>query len=155
MSGLSGRFCLSTSDQLLFSRNRTSSRQRLRQRHLAALDSGEEYSYSGRGSVSHVRRPRDFSGNHLGKSAGTGLDALAIAELARSVTTLRSDIERLTQQQQSLLANSRTDLSEAGRPHHRLGSAHSSSRIHLANAITPSGSTRAMWSTRTPLGKYY
>ncbi|VUZ48813.1 unnamed protein product [Hymenolepis diminuta] len=124
-------------------RRRTSSNQRHRQRHLDALDSGEEFSYPATGSALPPR-PHHLELNHLGKSAGTGLDALVIAELARSVTSLRSDIERLTAQQLSL----RSDLREAdfSRP---VSSVHSSSRLHLAN--TPSGSTRAMWSSRTPL----
>uniref|UniRef100_A0A5K3EVK9 CKK domain-containing protein n=1 Tax=Mesocestoides corti TaxID=53468 RepID=A0A5K3EVK9_MESCO len=130
------------------SRLRTS-HHRLRQRHLDALDSGEELSYPVHG-IDHPRRQYRLEANHLGKSTGTGLDVLAIAELARSVTTLRSDIERLTAQQQSLLAASRTDLHENRvRSTSQLDSAHSSSRLHLAT--TPTGSTRAMWSTRTPL----
>lgn len=112
-----------------------------------------DYSYPGK---QPPRRPRNFNRNRLGKSAGTGLDALAIDELARSVTTLRSDIERLTAQQKKLLRASQIDLDTSSaeanhlsRSQRRLGSAHSSSRIHLAT--TPGGSTRAMWNTRVPL----
>ncbi|VDN14450.1 unnamed protein product [Dibothriocephalus latus] len=46
--------------------------------------------------------------NRLGYSTGTGLDQLAIEELARSVTNLKSDIERLTLQQQSLMDSTMT-----------------------------------------------
>ncbi|KAL5110736.1 Patronin [Taenia crassiceps] len=120
----------------------TPSNQRLRRCQLGDLDSGEEFSYSVCSSA-FPPRPHRLELNHLGKSAGTGLDALVIAELARSVTTLRSDIERLTAQQLSLY----TDLHDTDptRPVPPVGSTHP----HLANA--PSNSTRAMWSTRTPL----
>ncbi|KAM7537920.1 hypothetical protein Aperf_G00000069860 [Anoplocephala perfoliata] len=123
------------------SRKRNSSRQH--QHQLDALDSGEEFGYPATGSTLPPR-PHRLESNHLGKSAGTGLDSLVLAELARSVTSLRSDIERLTVQQLSL----RSDLREADlvRP---IGSTRSSSRLQLVN--TPSGSTRAMWSSRTPL----
>ncbi|VDN96486.1 unnamed protein product, partial [Rodentolepis nana] len=124
-------------------RRRAPLNQRHHQRHLDAVDSGEEFSYPAAGSTLPPR-PHRLELNHLGKSAGTGLDALVIAELARSVTSLRSDIERLTAQQLFL----RSDLHEAEFPR-SVTSAHSSSRLHLA--CTPSGSTRAMWSSRTPL----
>lgn len=129
----------------MFSRRRTSSNQRLRRCQLGDLDSGEEFSYPVCSSALPPR-PHRLGLNHLGKSAGTGLDALVIAELARSVTTLRSDIERLTAQQLSLY----TDLHDTDptRPAPPVGSTHSS-RLRLAN--TPSNSTRAMWSTRMPL----
>ncbi|KAH9282858.1 Calmodulin-regulated spectrin-associated protein 1-B [Echinococcus granulosus] len=126
-------------------RRRTPSSQHLRQCQLGALDSGEEFSYPVCTSALPPR-PHRLELNHLGKSAGTGLDALVIAELARSVTTLRSDIERLTAQQLSLCTDLRdTDPTRSVPP---VGSAHSS---HLHPAVTPSSSTRAMWSTRTPL----
>ncbi|KAL5966818.1 Calmodulin-regulated spectrin-associated protein 1 [Taenia solium] len=126
-------------------RRRTPSNQRLRHCQLGDLDSGEEFSYPVCSSALPPR-PHRLELNHLGKSAGTGLDALVIAELARSVTTLRSDIERLTAQQLSLY----TDLRDTDptRPAPPVGSTHSS-RPRLAN--TPSNSTRAMWSTRTSL----
>ncbi|VDM16231.1 unnamed protein product [Hydatigera taeniaeformis] len=128
-----------------FGRRRTPSNQRLRRSQLGALDSGEEFSYPVCNSTLPPR-PHRLDLNHLGKSAGTGLDALVIAELARSVTTLRSDIERLTAQQLFLCTDIRdTDPTKPVPP---VGSPHSS---HLHLAVTPSSSTRAMWSTRMPL----
>ncbi|VDK41744.1 unnamed protein product [Taenia asiatica] len=147
-----GLYSIFRRDRLLISvsifmpnRRRTPSNQRLRHCQLGDLDSGEEFSYPVYSSALPPR-PHRLELNHLGKSAGTGLDALVIAELARSVTTLRSDIERLTAQQLSLY----TDLHDTDptRPAPPVGSTHSS---HLRLANTPSNSTRAMWSTRTPL----
>ena len=132
---------------LLYRRRRTLSRQRLRRRQMDALDSGDEFSYPAYSSTLPPR-PHRLDLNHLAKSAGTGLDALVIEELARSVTTLRSDVERLTAQQLSLRSDLRDSDLSRGAPVPEY-SPYFSSRLHPNN--TPSGSTRAMWSSRTPL----
>ncbi|KAL7064279.1 hypothetical protein AAHC03_04362 [Spirometra sp. Aus1] len=140
---------------------RSSSRRRLQ---LTALDSGEEQVYA-----PYSRRPRDMRENRLGYSTGTGLDQLAIEELARSVTNLKSDIERLTLQQQSLMdstaarntdsptvdddVNVQDAVGSRPRPPRSLHSAHSVGRLHHSPNTTPMtpSTSRATWNTRTPL----
>ncbi|VDL95963.1 unnamed protein product [Schistocephalus solidus] len=131
---------------------------------LTALDSGEE-----RMHAPYSRRPRDMGENRLGYSTGTGLDQLAIEELARSVTNLKSDIERLTLQQQSFMdsaaprsleppiegdsMNGQDVVANRPRPPRNLHSAQSVGRLHHSpnnKPITPSTS-RATWNARTSL----
>uniref|UniRef100_A0A0X3P8L4 Calmodulin-regulated spectrin-associated protein 1 n=1 Tax=Schistocephalus solidus TaxID=70667 RepID=A0A0X3P8L4_SCHSO len=131
---------------------------------LTALDSGEE-----RMHAPYSRRPRDMGENRLGYSTGTGLDQLAIEELARSVTNLKSDIERLTLQQQSFMdsaaprsleppiegdsMNGQDVVANRPRPPRNLHSAQSVGRLHHSpnnKPMTPSTS-RATWNARTSL----